>query len=254
MPKYFKSVLIIFAVIYFLILTLGKAPASIVASSLHGAVPQLWLTGVSGTAWKGVANGGQVDLPGNSIPLGKVSWKIKPLTLLLLNPCITFNTNGVPGQIIEGEVCRSLGGASKLKDLVFETSADNIDALFNAQASGLVSVQVIQAELSGIEVKKADVRVGWQNARVKQDGAWFDLGFVTALIRENNQGGIIADIADNDVNGPYGLDLQGQWNQSDSSWSIAGLIEPRDNASRNVVSILQSIGEDTGDGKYRIEF
>lgn len=249
--KKFARVLIVTALIaYFLFLILSRVPAAYAVSAVHGAVPNLWLTGVRGTVWRGEAGASQIDIANNPIALGKVSWKLSPFSLLMLNPCIEFQANQ-SRQNISGMVCQSVGGTTKLKNVSVDGSVALVNALLpnGGKANGTGSIEVISAEVTPKAVKKIDARVSWQNARVFADGTWFSLGSYAAKVKENGRGGLSADIFDLDA--PFETKMNADW-MANQGWKLNGTVKPLANAPELLVQALPVIGEELEDGYYKI--
>ena len=89
--KLLKTLFILVLVGVFLVIVVSRTPAAWAAWGIHKVAPNVWFTGVSGTLWKGQAASAQVDLGSDSIALGEMKWKLKPLSLLILSPCMAVS-------------------------------------------------------------------------------------------------------------------------------------------------------------------
>lgn len=250
LKKFARIIIVIALLAYLLFLILSRVPAAFAVSSVHSAVPNLWLTGVSGTVWRGEASASQVDVAGNPISLGRVTWTLSPLSLITLSPCIDFKASQ-PKQNISGKLCQSVGGTSKLKDVSVDGSVAIVNALLpnGGKASGMGSISVIKAELSSGAVKKMDARVSWQNARVFTGEAWLSLGSYAAQVKENGRGGLAAEVFDLDA--PFKTKVDADWMAS-QGWKLSGTVAPQPNAPEIAVQGLQLIGEEIEEGTYKI--
>ncbi|ABD82825.1 type II secretion system protein N [Saccharophagus degradans] len=249
--KKFARLLVILALVaYFLFLVLSRVPAAYAVSAVHNAVPNLWLTGVRGTLWNGQAGASQVDIAGNPIALGKVSWTLSPWSLLVLSPCVEFKASQAR-QNISGKLCQSAGGTTKLKNVSIDGSVAIVNALLpnGGKASGTGSIEVISAEVTPQSIQKMDARVSWQNARVFADGTWFSLGSYAANVKENGRGGLAADVFDLDA--PFQTKLNADW-MANQGWKLNGTVKPLSNAPELLVQALPVIGEELEDGAYKI--
>ncbi|PCK08147.1 MAG: hypothetical protein COA42_10510 [Alteromonadaceae bacterium] len=253
--KSHKSLVIATLVLYFLFLVLSRIPAVWGAWFIHSVAPQLWLTGVSGTIWEGSAKGSQIDLGPSPLALGEFKWKLKPLSILMLSPCLHFETS-VSGQMASGEVCHSLVGTITLNDINIDAPVDAVSHLLPIESRGQMSLQVIEATINGNEIDALDARLSWQNARVKPDGQpWLILGAYAATLTGGDQGGINAKVLD--LQGAYGIDLDAKWSPKkplNDSVSIEGTVALKEGASDMVKQALDLIGEVLSDGVYKVQW
>lgn len=246
----FKIPFITFLVVYFLFLVISRAPAGWFTWALHQSVPTLWLSSAEGTIWKGKAKSAQLDINRVVMPLGNVEWRLKPLSLLTFRPCVVFSAT-LPKQSISGEVCKTSTGGT--------ISNANIDAplsvfkdVINVDATGLVSLQVISADITQeLAINELDARLSWQNARINIGDTWLTLGDFASKLKENDAQGIEAEIFD--INSPYKSDLVGTWHKQ-NEWKVAGTVAPKGGASDMVMQGLEMLGEDMGEGVYKVQW
>jgi len=243
-----KALVIALLVLYFFFLVIARTPAIVGASALSKAVPNLWLGGVTGTLWDGRASGAQIDMGNKAIPLGELTWKLNPLSLLTLSPCIKFSSD-YPGQMASGKLCQSITGKTKVKDTSFEGPVALISGLIpDADVSGKASLQVANGEFSGAKIHKLQAQMSWEQASVNIMDKWITFGTFGAKLSEAN-GGVKAKITD--VDGPYKVDLDASWNAS-KGWGVSGTVVPGPGSSPDVQQGLQVIAEDLGDNKYKL--
>ncbi len=248
-----KPLFITGLVIYFFYLVITKAPASIATWAAHKAVPNLWLMSEQGTLWKGFSRGAQLDLGRESIALGRVDWSLSPLSLLMLKPCIHFQTDG-EGQAISGNFCQSPFGGTSVENANFEAPVSMLKSMLppGTQATGDVSVQVIKATLNGQKIRKLDSRFSWQNAAVDFGEAWVSLGSFGGTATEDGNGGLTAKVVD--IAGNLGIDATLGWAPGAKDVVVKGRVTPKPGAPDMIVQGLQIIGEDAGGGAYNISW
>ncbi|WP_086934056.1 type II secretion system protein N [Agarilytica rhodophyticola] len=257
--RVFKPLFIVSLVIYFFYLVISKAPASIAAWAIHQAAPNVWLMSTQGTLWHGRAGSAQVDLGHKTMPLGQVNWSLNPLSLLILRPCLSFETQ-VPGQLISGSLCQSPFGSISLSDVNLDMPASTISNLLPVEKTlGQISLQIIDADLSGVtkgvdqmSINQLDARFSWQNAGVFVEQNWFTLGSFGGQVQADGEGGINAKVTD--IEGPYGVDLNVGWTPGAQNSRIDGKITPREGASGQVVQAIQLIGEEVEKGTYQVSW
>ena len=251
LTKTAKTLFIAFLIVYFLFLVISRTPAAWAVWGVNKAIPSLWLGGIEGTLWSGKASSAQVDLGPATLPLGKVRWQLKPLSLLSLSPCIEFSTE-LPKQTVNGEICQSASGTSVIKNLDLYAPITSIEELLNVEASGMVSMQVASAEFdSQSKVINMDARFSWENARAYIAETWLTLGSFAATAEEDANGGIKAKLFD--LSGPYTTDLDANW-QAASGWLFKGTIAPKESAPSMVVQGLEILGEEQDEGVYLVQW
>jgi len=231
--KLLKTSFALFLVIYFLYLVISKTPAAWAAWAVHQAVPNLWLSSVEGTLWKGKARSAQVDLGPSPLALGEVNWSLNPFSLLLLKPCVSFSTE-LPSQTVSGNLCQSLfSKQTQVSDLKLDAPIAVLQDLLPIQALGYVSVLVRKAKFtSDAKVLNLDGQMSWENARAHTGQSWINLGTFGATAKENGEGGVAAEVFD--VSGPYKSPLDATWLVG-RDWKIAGTIAHQPGATDMVV-------------------
>jgi len=80
-------------IVLFAAFLLVTAPARILPPLIHKLSPAVQLHHASGTLWQGEVASAVVALEGGALNLGKLSWRIKPLSLLWLKPAIHISTD-----------------------------------------------------------------------------------------------------------------------------------------------------------------
>ncbi len=244
-----RPLLITCVVIYFLYLLVAMAPAKIAASVVHAAVPQVWLTSVSGSLWNGRAGGAQVDLGEKVLSLGEVTWSLNPWTLLAFNPCVAFNADSA-GPIISGTLCQSPFGSTTIKNVNVEFPVSMIEPFVHARASGQFSLQVSEARLRGRRVDNLDAQFSWQDAAVFNGDAWWRFGIFGGKARANDDGSIAVHLTD--ISGPVGVDMNAGFVLGSEMWTAEGTVTPRSGAPEQLIQALQVVGEEISPGTYKI--
>lgn len=244
-----KPALIAGLVVYFLYLIVSMVPARYAAWAVHTAAPNVWLTGVRGTLWNGYASGGQVDLGGNPVALGEVTWSLNPLTLLTLKPCIQFETDSA-AQMFSGYVCQGLFGSTSIKDLSLDFPLSMLSGVVEVEAAGQFSFQIIEAEISGKRVEKLDARFSWQNASVNTGESWWTLGAFGGQATANADGGISVHVTD--ISGPIGVDINAKFVLGSEIWTAEGTVKPSAEAPADITTALQVFAEEVEPGTFKI--
>ena len=248
--NFFKSIFIVFLCIFFFFLVLSNAPATWVAWGIHKAAPNVWLTGASGSLWRGSAESSQVDINKNPIALGTVSWKINPWSFLTLSVCMDIDAVA-PGQSISGHVCQGAFGSTNLSDVSVELPIARLEKLLPTSVVGHLSMQIQSAKVSKQRFSELDGQVSFQQAKISIENTWYSFGTFAAKLSESEAGGVDAKLFD--IDSPYKFDLNATW-LIGKPWSIAGVVTPQASAPELAIQALQTIGEDAGDGGYRVQW
>lgn len=252
-PKTFKIPLALFLVAYFIYLVAAKAPAAWAVWMATQAVPGLWMSAPQGSVWQGSASAAQIQVADQApLPLGKVKWRLSPWSLLTLKPCLDLSTN-LPRQSISAVICRGMGGESKISDLSLDAPVAMIRDYLPIQMDGDISIQIAEARIGANgEINSLDARYSWQRGRAYFEGNWFVLGSFGGTVKENGSGGALGELFD--LAGPYKVRLNGQLQDYKQGWVFDGVVTPRENASELIVEGLKILGEDLGDGGYRVQW
>lgn len=251
--KKLKIPFVCFLVVYFFYLVISNTPAAWLPWMVNKAIPGFWLGPAQGTFWEGRAGSAQVEVPGQEpFALGQVEWRLSPLSILMLKPCIEFSSS-IPRQNITGEVCQRLGGTTKVTNLSVDVPIAALNAYMPAELSGDFSLQVLEAEVSSSgSIETLNARYSWQRARASFANTWYVLGSFAGTATQNGSGGAFAELFE--LEGPYKVMLNGELSDYKRGFQVSGTIAPQENASDNVVQALQLFGEDLGEGRYRVQW
>jgi len=148
---------------------------------------QVSLSGFSGTIWRGTASRALVAMPGGWMHLGRVSWQLRPWSLLLFAPRLTVDTRW-GAQVVRGDVIVRGG-----EDFGFREFEVQADAAIVQQLAPLALDGTLRAEFERLEIKSAQP-IEAQGRAVWQGAAWMSpagrklLGdYALDLYQENNQ-------------------------------------------------------------------
>ena len=234
-------------VLLWLIMVLGSIPASWGAWLLQSFTP-LQLGQVSGSFWSGRAASAAVQIEGETLPLGTLQWRLRPLSALWLRPCVDLETS-LQRQKFSGRGCGGPGGW-RLDDGEFSGAAALLGLWWpELQVDGDISAQILSARGDGAVVAAIDGNLNWRGARFQYGRNWMNLGSFAAKLKENGEGGIDAEVFD--LEGPIALRLQVS---AGESLAFSGTITPRDGAPALLSQALPLIGERGADGSYAVSW
>lgn len=131
--------------------------------------------GYAGTLWAGHAARALVATPAGFFHLGRVEWRLQPLSLLTLRPRLALSATWAD-QRFSGEV-RWLGGDRVgLRDARFSARAALLRQLAPVAVSGRVSARVDEAVLAAGVPRRLRGRLVWEDAAWETVDTGFALG------------------------------------------------------------------------------
>ncbi len=230
-----------------LVMVLTAVPASWGAWLLQAAAP-LQIGQVSGSFWSGRAASAALELEGEVLPLGTLQWRLRPLSLLWLQPCVDFKT-ALQRQQFSGRGCAGPTGW-RLDDGEFSGAAA-LAGLWSRdlEIDGDISVQIQSARGGAGGVDAIDGNANWRGARFQYGGNWMNLGSYAAKLKQDGNGGVDAEVFD--LDGPIELRMLVNLKQN---LSFSGTIKPRDGAPALLSQALPLVGERNGDGGYQVSW
>lgn len=237
-----RSTLVVAGIIAALIGLAAAFPARLALAWF--SPPQLGAWGVSGTIWQGRA--AELVLDGYS--LGSLSWDVRPLRLIALQPTWDLNLRRGDGFAEARAGFSLLGNRQHIKDL---------DAALELATLPPAIVPIGVAGQARVSLQQLEIENGWPT-RVTGRAVVNQLelpGVVLALGpfefefpdqpgppagQVRSLGGPLA------VDGTVGLPAAGQW-------LFSAELAPGENAPREVVEGLAFVGEDLGGGRRKLE-
>lgn len=170
-----------FLALLFVVVLVASAPARL----LYLFVPaeQLLLQGLSGTVWRGTASSVQVRLPQGYFHLGKVEWKLRPLSLLILAPRVAMES--VWGnQTLSGDLVLRGKRDLDVRELSLQLNAALLTKFAPVALDGVFSLQLAGLRLRDGLPESADGRLVWQGAAWRSPQGLVPLGSYTMEFKQ----------------------------------------------------------------------
>jgi general secretion pathway protein N len=221
------------------VLLLALFPARLAVDWLGPRLAPLELHGVRGSVWTGQAQ----ELRMHGQPLGAVTWRVAPQSLLSRRIDVDLT--------IDGEQYRGGGFVSATRDRTVITNARmsmpaqqmqpalDIPAL---NLRGVVDIELDRAELVNNFPRLLQGRAFWRNAAV--DGAAAaELGELVAEFRTADDGSLVGSVTD--TGGPLAAD--GQFSLGFTGFEAEAVLMARD-GNPQVQEALRYVGEVQPDG------
>lgn len=158
-----RTLRVVAVLLLLVVCLLVSSPARLLALVLPS--DQVVMQGFSGTLWRGSASRCLVNSPAGYLHLGAVSWRLKPLSLLLFAPRLDLNSKW-GNQALSTELTLRGGEDIDIHALEASIPADLLRQFVPISLAGTLSAQLEQLSVrDGLPVA-GDGRLVWQ------DGVW----------------------------------------------------------------------------------
>lgn len=225
-----------------IVLLLATTPSRILGYVLPPAVQ---VGGFSGTLWHGQAARVALSTGGKVIHLGRLSWTLKPWSLLLLSPTVDFDAQWGQ-QRLKGSVRIGVAGGLTLRnvDATFDTQL--IRAFLPLYIGGRIEAQMQMLRLESTAPPRVDTvagRITWQNGVWTARSGDVALGnYVVEMAGE--QGAIVGRLQT--LSGP--LTASGQFALEDQRYSLDVTLRGPATANDGLRTSLQLMATPVEDG------
>lgn len=156
MPRFLTGGTVALVLLLILVVT---APARVIRPFLP---EQLLLQGLSGTLWQGQASRALVAVPGGHLHLGRLSWSLSPLSLLVLAPRLALD--GEWGeQRFRGEFVYHSPESMEIAEVNAVVPAALVRQFVPLELTGSFSLLIPRLVVDGGVPVEGSGRVVWQN-------------------------------------------------------------------------------------------
>jgi hypothetical protein len=239
--RQFRATLVAAGVVALLVGLVATFPARLAITWF--APPEVSAWGVSGTIWRGRS----ADLAVQDLSLGVLSWRARPVRMLLLQPTWDLDL-ATPGGYLRGRFGSSLFGRRHwVTDLEASLSLGNLPpAVVPAGVAGELRASVQRLELLR----------GWPTTiigraavtQLQLPGVIMPLGPFSFNFTDgagHPSGEVVSTGGPLLVDGRVDLPGRGEWH-------FDAVVAPGDNPPRELVEGLTFVGEDVGGGRRRL--
>jgi len=243
-------------IIVWLVLVITAIPAVWAMYIVQSAVPGWRADSISGNFWQGRAENSQLNIDGKPLDLGSLQWRLQPLGLLWLRPCVSFTTT-LDSQTTQAQACVSLLSQTvTLHDAHVSLNAALLEPWIALQLAGDIDLRIRSLELSDNALSRLDGALQWRRAQAHNSLAWISLGNLQARLSDDQAGGLASqwqDIQASGEEGPVAMDMKVQL-PVDGGVIALGNVTPRGSAAPEITQILQTLFESDAKGGYRISW
>lgn len=173
-----------------LVLLLVTAPARLLPR-LPGT-ENLALAGLSGSLWQGEAARAVLLTTAGPVHLGRLRWRVHPLSLLTLAPRLQIGSDW-GAQRFQGQL-RLRGETVQLRQVDASLDAALARQLLPIGLRGRLSLQLEALDWNGSRLTEADGSLVWQQAAWESSGALKALGSYAARLDSDGDGAVTARI------------------------------------------------------------
>ncbi len=216
------------------------APAKLLAVALQQHYPDVRISSVSGTLWRGRAYGVAADLHGHGMSLNNLSWRLHPMSLLILSPRVDLEGE-LGRQTYSARLTRQLGGRWLVEDLKAILPAQLLSHSIGLPLSGEISAEVAELAISDSGITELEGRIVLQQAAINEGASWSQLGSFAAELAPNADGGLVATVFD--LGGAVELNTT-VFVEIDGSYRMDGVIAVRDAGNSVLQDWLPLVGEE----------
>lgn len=242
-----KKYYVITAVASYLVLLIATIPASAISNVINNT-STVSIQGASGTLWHGKA---YVTTINKSVQLKNTEWSVSLWKLLTGKIAVNMDTH-FADKNINAEFGRSFLGRYFINDLKAKITAGNIAKLANiplAQLSGLVSINIAQAQWTKGELPTATGKILWSDAIVTVAES-ASLGNIIIVLKNSEQNLLNANISnqggDIEINGIVEL-------KPKANYAVDIKLTPTATANNNIKQNLGLFAKKQNNGDYHLQ-
>lgn len=171
------------AVLWFVGCLAWTAPAALMAMLLKPLAPQLQLQMLEGGFWQGRAGAAFWQQGEQRFALGRLEWKLSPLSLLWLHPGAQISTS-YGEQFVDAHVRVSPLGTLQLRDLRAALPVAALTHQLPVRVEGLLGLRMKRVELGlrTLQLRELDGEIQWQRAATQWGSNWVALGDYTGIV------------------------------------------------------------------------
>lgn len=218
----------------------AQAPAKLLAITLQQQYPDVRISSVSGTLWRGRAYGLTTDIHGQQVSLSKLSWRLHPLSLLTLSPMVDLEGE-LGQQDYSARLSRQIGGRMRVEGLQANVPAQLLSNSTGFPLSGDINAEVGQLTVSDGSITELEGRIVLQQAAIYAGGGWSQLGSFAAELAPNADGALVATVFDLggvlELNSTVVVDIDGDYR-------MEGVVASRDAGNSALQQWLPLVGEE----------
>lgn len=260
--------LIVLALLSALIWIVVLAPAGIIVGLIPGNAPVV-LQGISGTIWSGRVARMDLLVDSQSLLQGHVDWRLRPLSLLRLSPCLEFAVYGSGLQhrtsttSVNGVACASGAGTLSLRDVEFDLPAAMFLRSDELRLGGQILGQLNSLSWQSGSLLSLQGHGLWTDAQILSDQLDLFLQTLPFTARQGNDNSIVlqmdnSEVLSQQVDTPLQISLQSTVSL-DSRFQSAFVFQARaqlitqPQTPESVIELLNVVAEPQGAGVYNVE-
>lgn len=248
-----------------LVFTLGwivvLVPASVVSRLLPANAP-LVLQGMSGSLWSATVAQAALVQDGLVVVQGRLTWRLRPLSLLRLTPCIdltfvdTSLLSAAPGSVA-GAACLSAGGELALQDVSFDLPAGYFLRSADLRLGGGISGHLQTLSWQSGSLTALAGQGLWSDARIVSNELNLALQTLPFDFRRGSDDSIVVRMDNSELlvsrpDIPLQISLQSTVALDGSFFTRADLTV-QSQTTDALVDLLDVVAEPQGAGRYLLE-
>ena len=234
---------------YLLFLVLNfPAQQAVGLADKAGVLAPIGLDGVQGTFWSGEAAG----ISFQQMPLGHVTWRISPASLLLGRLRYNIDLRDASQQLT-GSVQTGLIGGYRLEALKGQVTADRIPQLIQQRQiriGGRIELDQVDLSFEEGRLTSADGRIRWFDALIASPMK-LKTGDLQADLSTETDGGVKVDIRD--LSGPTAIKASAIL-AADGNYRFEASLKPGSETDPALTTALKAVSHGNPDGSFQLKF
>lgn len=228
-----------------------QAPATLVYLALQTRLPELRVSGMAGTVWRGKAMGIAAPFGGQAVGIGKLDWQVRPWSLFLLHPGIDFQGRQ-DDQKFSGRLDLSLTSGWHLRDTTLELPLARLGQMETLPLDGTIEIDLDSLSVVDARLRAIEGRAWLRSATLFVAGKRFLLGDLAAELDMSGEGGLRADFVSDSAQ-PMGISGALVINPA-GNYQLETVVALEADKFSDLERLLPLLGESLGGRQYRLVF
>ncbi len=238
-------------VLLLLVFILLQAPATLIYLTLQSRLPDLQVSAMAGTVWRGSAVGVAASVGGKAIAISQLGWQLRPWSVFLLRPGMDFQASQ-DGQTFSGSLHLSLRSGWQLNDTTLELPLARLGHMSTLPLDGFLQIDLDSLVVSDHRVTDIEGRMRLRDAALVIAEKRFLLGDLAAELEPSGDGGVRAIFASSNAK-PIGLSGELSLNAA-GNYQLETVVALGDETMSDLEQLLPLLGESLGGRQYRLVF
>lgn len=239
------------AVLLLLGFILLQAPATLIYLTLQSRLPELQVSAMAGTIWRGSAVGIAASVGGKAMAIGQLGWQLRPWSVFLLRPGIDFQASQ-DDQRFSGSLHLLPASGWQLNDTTLELPLARLGHMNTLPLDGSLEIDLDSLLVTDHRMTNIEGRMRLRDAVLLIAGKRFLLGDLAAELEPSGEGGVRAIFSSANAEA---IGLTGELSlNAAGNYQLETVVALGDDTFRDLEQLLPVLGESLGGRQYRLVF